>query len=339
MSESQPVNETNISKQTIWITWEDHRRSRELSRALDAKYALLFYKGSPLVRYVVLSIKTLRLLSQEKPTVVFCQNPSQVLAALLCILKSIFSYVLVVDRHTNFKLHTVNSKNPKWVIFHALSRYSIRRADRTIVTNTPLADVVSGLGGRAIVLPDKLPELKYLNKTSLKGRINFMFICTFSADEPVQEVCEVFSRLPNDYCLYITGNFKKYKDWESLRGISNIVLLGYLPEKAYQEYLYSCDVTIVLTGQQMTLNCGSYESIVAGKPQIVAESEVIRDYFNLGAIYTELTISSIRNAVLESVRNSDDLRKQVALLRSAIEVRWTKIFEKFKSDLREIRIS
>jgi hypothetical protein len=291
------------------------------------------------VRYVVLSIRTLRLLSQEKPDVVFCQNPSQVLAALLCILKSVFSYVLVVDRHTNFALHTINSRNPKWVIFHTLSRYSIRRADRTIVTNTPLADVVVNMGGRATVLPDKLPKLKYLNKIRLKGRIKFLFICTFSADEPVQKVCEVFSRLPNDYCLYVTGNFMKYKDWQRPRETSNIILLGYLPEKTYQEYLYSCDVTIVLTSQQMTLNCGSYESIMAGKPQIIAESEVIRDYFNLGAVYTELTVNSIMNAVLESEKNLDDLQKQVELLRPAMEVRWMKIFEKFKSDLSEVRIS
>lgn len=333
MSKSQKPYRTSITKRKIWITWENHRRSRELSRVLDAKYIVVSYDGFWLVRYLVLSGKTLFVLTREKPDLVFCQNPSVVLAALLCALKIIFSYFLIVDRHTNFKLNKITSKHPKWLIFHMLSRFSIRQADRTIVTNQPLADVVVSMGGRAIVLPDKLPKLQFLKRARLKSRFNYLFICTFSHDEPVQEVGRAFSQLPSDFCLYITGNFRSYKNWENLENMPNVVLLGYIPEKEYLEYLYGCDVTIVLTRQPMTLNCGSYESVVAGKPQIVADSEVIRDYFNTGAIYTELDVNSIKSAVLESAGNLSRLRKQVTVNRHTLEARWTKLFEKFRIDL------
>ena len=60
------------------------------------------------------------------------------------------SYKLVVDRHSNFWFR--GGRLRQW-LNGWLSRYSIRRADITIVTNDELVnDFIDGLG-RAFVLP------------------------------------------------------------------------------------------------------------------------------------------------------------------------------------------
>src|SRR5690606_19499272 len=138
------------------------------------------------------------------------QNPSIVLAALLCFLKPL-GYKLIIDRHSNFKLYTLSIKSFKWRAFHFLSRYTLKKADLTIVTNKYLADLVIDLGGRSFVLPDKLPALdKHANKV-LGGVYKLVFVCTYSADEPVLEVFEALRYLGEDYQLYVTGNFRKWR--------------------------------------------------------------------------------------------------------------------------------
>lgn len=318
---------------SIWITWEDHRRSRELAEALGCRYEYLRYERSRILRYVVLLSRTTILVIRNKPTTVFCQNPSIILAAWLSLLRRPFGFTLVVDRHTNFNFGTEDSRNPKWLLFHFLSRFSLKHSDLTIVTNKPLARLVEKLGGRATVLQDKLPKIKTGAILKLNGRINFLFICTFSDDEPVHEVLTAFSRFPKDVFVYVTGKYHKFSEWKRFSGEANIIFLGFLREDDYQQYLGSCDATIVLTTQPMTLNCGSYESVVAEKPQIVANSEVIMDYFDAGAVYSGLTQKGIEVAIQTLIDNQDDLKTSVELLKRKLELDWRSRFERLVLEL------
>src|SRR5690606_38339564 len=103
--------------------------------------------------------------------------------------------------------------------------------------------------------------------------------------------------------VYITGNFKKYLNRDKYIDKENIVFLGFLPEEEYLSYLFGCDATIVLTTMPMTLNCGSYESVVAGKIQLVADSPVIRSYFRYGCVYiSSFSPAELRSAVTEAHR-------------------------------------
>src|SRR5690606_11646171 len=93
-------------KASYWITWEDHRRSRELASAIGAEYVCLLHSGDRYIRYPILSLKTIIFLFKTKPTLVFCQNPSIVLNTLLCLMRLIFRFGLITDRHSNFKFDT-----------------------------------------------------------------------------------------------------------------------------------------------------------------------------------------------------------------------------------------
>ena len=155
---------------TYWITWEDHRRSRELALALDAKYIALTHQGKRNIRYPILAFKTVLFLIKNKAEKIYCQNPSIVLNSLLCLLKVFFKFKLISDRHSNFKFNTINSKKIKWKLFHFLSNYTLKNSDLTIVTNQYLKEYIEKNGAQGFVLQDKLPLLSSTKKTHLGGQ-------------------------------------------------------------------------------------------------------------------------------------------------------------------------
>lgn len=324
----------------IWITWERHRRSIILAEQFGAELFIFDDTfNNDFFRYIFLLYKTINLILRNRPDVVFCQNPSLVLTSALSIMKYIFDFILIVDRHSNFKFLTQNSRNIKWIIFHLLSDFTLKIADITIVTNFPLASIVEKKGGKVFVLPDKIPLFRKPNLMPvLEGSVNFLFICTFSKDEPVGLVLDVFSVMPDAYHLYVTGNYNKFDNLRQYSMFNNIHFLGFLPDEEYISYLFGCNVIIVLTTEDMTLNCGSYESVAAEKVQIVYGSDVIKDYFNSGAVYLSNfnendLIISIFSAV-EKFKNSDG--DEVAMLRKELDSDWDIKFGKISKMIESI---
>jgi hypothetical protein len=312
----------------VWITWEDHRRSKELANAFSASYTLFESNRDRFFRYIILAFKTVVFLIKNKPRVVFCQNPSIVLASLLCALKFIFGYQLVVDRHSNFKFHTLQSKHPIWKMFHALSNYSLRKADVTIITNQYLKEFVESKGGVACVLPDKLPEMIFAHEQHLEDGFNITFISTFSDDEPIFEVVEAANILGEGFNVFITGGYRKYKKIEELNAIkpTNAILTGFLPEEKYQEQLASSDLIIVITTFEYTLTCGAYEAVALEKPMLLGETKTIKDYFNKGALYTSLSPKDLAESIRNALKERDKLKLEVKQLKVELIDDWNKKF-------------
>ena len=330
------INNTNA----IWITWEEHRRSTELSKAFNSKLYVLTSPENNIIRrfirYVVLSIKTLRVLYYNKPKIVFAQNPSVVLAMILSVWKSFFKYILIVDRHSNFKLENMDSKYFKWKMFHIISNYSIRRADITIVTNKFLSDIVNKLGGSGFILEDKLPEMCEGKKIKLPGEINIVFVSTFSDDEPIDEVIEAAKHIDDKWNIYITGKYHRYFSRKAIDINdlpNNIFLTGFLPESEYQTLLKSADVIIILTREEYLLNCGSYEGISIGKPIILSDTKTIRNYFNKGVIYTKSSDVDISKAIVNCVEHKDELERGIGILKNELTIDWEAKFEKLNNKI------
>src|SRR5690606_32566773 len=64
----------------IALTWETHRRTRELCDWCELPLHDLTLDAGPLKRYATLRWRTLRLLAKQRPRVVYVQNPSLILA-------------------------------------------------------------------------------------------------------------------------------------------------------------------------------------------------------------------------------------------------------------------
>ena len=316
------------TEKTIWISWEMHRRTTELAKAFGSN--LYIYKCDSstniLIRYLRSSYFTLKTIYNKRPKILFVQNPSLVLASLACFLKIIFKYKLVVDRHTNFWLDAGNSIHPTVLIFKLLSNYSLKNADLTIVTNEYLKDVVEKKNGRGFVLTDRLPEIQNKSARKLDGRLNIVFISTFSKDEPFMEVFNAAKLIDEDIFIYVTGNYKKIFNEIPIDIPPNLVLTGFLEEQDFIDLLFSADAIMDFTTADWTLVCGGYEAISAGKPFITSDKKVLRSYFNKGAIFTENIASGISNAIFYFNNNRHVYKQEIDQIKNEKHIEWSKQF-------------
>nr|WP_282562652.1 glycosyltransferase [Marinobacter panjinensis] len=229
-------------------------------------------------------------------------------------MKLIFRFPLIVDRHTNFRLGKGISLNPAIWFVILCSEFSLKVADLTIVTNEFLKNVVEKKGGRAIVLHDKIPELKQdAQSLELPGKVNILFVCTFSPDEPYLEVIKAAEQLPNDYCVLITGNYEKAGlDPSSDFIANNVRLLGFVSSNAYDAYVQYCDMMMVLTTSEWVLVCGGYEAMAAGKPLITSDTMTLKAFYGQSAEYTSANSKSIAQAAMKVANNPDIYKHLIA---------------------------
>ena len=307
------IGKINLAK-SIWITWEDHRRSRELARALGVP---MIVQGSSLfwgVSHIHRSIKFLTLIYAMRPSVVFVQNPSIILAFVASVLKDIFDFKLVVDRHTNFRLGKKNGLNPVNYFYDFVGNYSLRKAELTIVTNSYLKRIVEDRGGRGFVLEDLLPTIDTpLQKELLSGSTNIVFICTFANDEPYREVVEAAKLLPKDVHIYITGKIPDKFERKSLP--INITLTGFLPEGDYWNLLNSVQLIMDFTALEWCLVCGGYEAVALGKPFLTSKTLALESFFGQAAAYTKHNAIDIAGSIRCAINKLPVMEKEMKKFR------------------------
>jgi glycosyltransferase involved in cell wall biosynthesis len=320
----------------IWITWEIQRRTTELSAALNVPLFQYLSSSEYLMRFLVLSARTILKLFIDRPEIVIVQNPSMSLTAVTCLLKRFMCFSLVVDRHSNFKFDTMGLRSLKYKAFHFLSKYTVRKTDLTIITNKFLKELVGTWGGRGFVLPDKLPRLSLAEKRPLAGENNIVFVCTYSADEPIDEVIKAAHLIDSSIVIHITGDYWKLEKRHIAEAPGNVVFTGFLDEKDYQSLLYSCDVVMVLTTNDHTLVCGAYEAVSLGKPLILSNKEALLNYFNKGVVFTENTGESIANAICTAIDQAAALKDEIVKLGTELEDSWNLQFYGLKKLLEKI---
>jgi glycosyltransferase involved in cell wall biosynthesis len=329
---------TDPGSKRIWIAWQDHRRTRELADALGVKLFVFRSHRPYLVKVAVLAVRTIWTLLALRPELVIVQNPSIVLAALAGFFSRLIGYRLVVDRHSNFKLPTLHSRAPKWKLFHALSRYSVRRAQLTIVTNDYLKRIVEQWGGRGFVLPDRIPRLDLARRVDLERRPAIVYVCSFGNDEPVAAVIAAARLLEEreDLQISITGDHGRAAPGlrDNLPG--NVRLTGYLSERRYQSLLASCDVVMVLTTAPHLLVCGAYEAVSLGKPLITSDQPEIRSHFTRGTVLTDNSAQDLARAMTEAVARSGELAAAMTALKPELEKRWRDVFALLREELERL---
>jgi glycosyltransferase involved in cell wall biosynthesis len=309
-----------MSKKSFWITWEKQRRNRELSKAFDIKLFELSQIDqirNQAKKYLIGLGKTFKIYYREKPKIVFCQNPSIVLALFFVLIKMVIGVKIIVDAH-NAGLFP---KEGRSVVLNFIARFIQRGSDLTIVTNEELKTFVENNGGRAVVLPDKIPNLPIAAPRKLRGKNNFLFICSYAEDEPYEILFKAAESVDPNIFIYVTGNYKK-KGIDNSQLPKNVILTGFIPEEEYIEMLNSVDATIVLTARENCLVCGAYESMAVEKPMILSNTNALRRYFSRGVIYTEHTMIGIQEAIGEIIKKKDQLIKEVKELKIQRNIEW-----------------
>ncbi|QTA84832.1 glycosyltransferase [Desulfonema magnum] len=313
-----------LKNKKLWIAWEDDGsiRSKVLSREMKADFHTftLFegHKHLSVFRYPVAVLQTFFTLVKEKPEILVVQNPSIVLSFFAALVKPVFHYKLVTDLHTLY----LNPRGFKKIIMNFLNDYSLKRSNITIVTNESYRAKIKDKTKKVIfVLPDRIPDFDYeFEKISLKGKNNVLFICTFSEDEPWEEVIDAAKLLEKDTYIHISGRNDLNKD----NIPPNVILTGFLPTRDYQNLLRSVDIIMVLTHQEDCLVCGGYEAVSAEKPLILSRTRILREYFNSGTVFTKNISKDIAESVRLAIKNKPDLKKQIKELKSIRMSEWEK---------------
>nr|WP_284048189.1 glycosyltransferase [Marinobacter sp. ATCH36] len=294
-------------------------------------------KRKGILRYIILTFRTVNFLIKSRPTLVFCQNPSVVLSFLCVILKPIFRYNLIVDRHSSFRFETRNHQGFTVRIFHAISDYTIRKADLTIVTNLVLAKFIKICGGRPFVLPDPLP----IFDQSPKEGDYFVFISSMGLDENLHEVLSAFRAMPNEK-LYVTGNYEAavLKGDISLCDLpDNIELTGFVPESDYVDLISRSKSLIVYTSNEYTITCGAYEAVAICKPMILSNTSTISKFFSGGAVYVSGDVESFMSAVREVRSNEEKLKNDVGEFKSYYIEFWRRLADDFEVEVRALNFN
>lgn len=302
----------------VWITWERHRRTRELCRALEIRLFEKNYCSSRLLKHPYLIFWTFLVVLKTKPKGLIVQNPSIVLALWSVVLKAIFKFALVVDTHNGgLGLAKEGLGCPQFVYRHIQ-----RKADLTIITNTYLGELVKNNGGQPFVLEDNIPQFHNVRKVTLLGKHNIVCICTFSGDEPFLEVIAATSALEKDWVVYMTGNSKKLPPDVLQTVPRNLVLTGFLKDEEYLGLIKSADVVVDLTYRDHCLVCGAYEAVALEKPMILSDWGVLRSYFSKGVIYTRNEPHAIKEAIQTAIGERINLHLGVRALKAELLAQW-----------------
>jgi glycosyltransferase involved in cell wall biosynthesis len=273
----------------LWITWESQRRNKTLSKALGLELYQLEINAHRIIRYPALLIKTFWLYATERPHTIFAQNPSIILTTFTVLYGLVFRKKIIIDAH-NAGVFPFEGRSK---LATSLTKFLFRNCYLTIVTNNSLKEYVESCNGRAFVLPDPFPEIAFSEEIELKGKHNFVLICTWAEDEPYEEAIKAFSGLDSDWVLYVTGNSKGREKQLSIDIPENVVLTGFISNEYFDNLLHACDCVIDLTTREDCLVCGAYEAVSAEKPLILSDTAALRDYFKSSAFYTQNTATSL----------------------------------------------
>ena len=312
----------------IWIAWEKQRRSIELSKSFGCD--LFFVIESGILRYPISVIKTYNIIKRERPNVIFVQNPSMVLAVLsTCLIKVLFKCHVIVDRHSNFLLVKKKRVFLFELLFQFLSYLSIKFADLTIVTNKELYTFIDILGGKVMVLPDKIPQLIPSKEIlGLKRKKNILFISSFADDEPIHEMSEAAAEFSDeDIMFYFSGNYKKYKRIEHISSNENIILTGFLSDNDYIDVLHAVDIVIVLTTMKYTLLCGCYEAIAASKVLITSDTPTLKELFD-SAVLVKNQSNEIAKGIRYALMNEKVLKEAIVKMEICLNQKWEEQFQR-----------
>jgi glycosyltransferase involved in cell wall biosynthesis len=259
-------------------------------------------------RYPLATWKTLATLIAEKPKIIFAQNPSIVLAWVAVIYANLTGKKVIIDAH-NAGLFPAEGK---YRSLNWLASKLFKWTTMTIVSNDALKTHVERLGGRAVSLPDPIPEITPpADSPHLAGKFNVLFICSWADDEPYYEVIRAAALLDKNIYIYMTG---KSRGLEANAGIpvpGNVVLTGFVTDERFSELLYGCDAVMALTTREDCLLCGAYEGVSAGKPLLLSDTNALRNYFNQGSVYVDNSPAGIAAAITTIAESHASLTREI----------------------------
>jgi len=284
MSSHAPANVGELTERLLAVSWENHRRTREICDWFGFGLHVLAFDGGRLLRYLKLGSATIGLLWRTRPDVLFLQTPSVALATIAVLLRPWCGrYRIIMDAHNEAVQPFAYTQWP----VPLLHRFTIRAADVTIVTNSALVADIERIGGRAHVLPDRMPSppVEPAAEVPLATPFRVMVVATYAADEPIAEIVEAARTLGPEYSFSMTGRENKLSAEQRANLPANVRQTGFLAEHEYWELMRDSHAMLDFTLKPNCLVCGAYEALALKRPMILSDNPASVALFDRVAVF------------------------------------------------------
>jgi len=320
-------------KKRIWLTWEIQRRNRSMSSDLNAKLYEITSNASWWKRYPLLIFITIKKIIKSKPSLIFVQNPSLILSAIIVIYGKITQTVIVVDAHNA----GVFPLEGRYKILNQIVGFVNSLATKVIVSNHALKQYIHKNNNSVFAIPDPVPKIFKNDNYNLNGdKFNIVFICSWAADEPYEAVFSIADNLTDATHIYITGN-SKGKERNIKKDLPlNITLTGFLSNEKYDDLIHACDAVMVLTKRDNCLVCGAYEGVAVEKPMILSKTNILISHFNKGCVYTDNTSSNIEYSINKLIADYSNLSRDIIILKKELKLSMETILLDLNTELEKL---
>jgi len=331
--ESLMEGSESTKQKKLFLCWVPNQsRSESLSLYLGAEcyYTKTYFRArgrflryilSP-PRYVVQGVESLIALMRIRPNLIFVPNPP-IFASVVA-----FVYCLFTNARFVTDTHTAAFDRTRWRCFLWLYRYLGRRALTNILHNTPLEDKVASWGLPTFCIGDFPFYLNSNRNYHFKKGFNIVVVCIFDQDEPISEVIEATSSLP-EVNFYVTGSLKDAPRQVLENKPSNVLFTDFLPFEEYIALLKGSDVVVSLTTKDFTLQNGALEALELERPVITSNWPVLRKVFNKGTIHIDNTAAGLVSAINDMRNRHNFYINDIKLLKNDVNRKWQKQFKEF----------
>jgi glycosyltransferase involved in cell wall biosynthesis len=319
-----------MQQPALWLSWHDHTRSRALAARLDVPLRAYAERRTGALRHLQGTLWTVRLLTTERPRVIFLQNSFLLLLACAAYrqMAGRNRVHIVADCHNKSLKRDLGG--PLGPLFRALKRWSFRAVDLVVVSNEALVPIARRLCPQVVCLRDPLPQASPaappLQGPPLPGLTApwVLFVCSFEPDEPVEQLFAAALSLADDgLSVVVTGDSARAAPSRLVRDHPRVFLPGWVELSVYQALLGEAGAAVVLTQDPDCLVCGAYEAIAARRPLVLSDTPLLRQAFAGCAAFTDHDPESIRRAVHERLgHRGPDFERGVARFHTAFAQEW-----------------
>jgi len=286
-------------------------RADELAEVVGAERSSITVLYGPRyfapIRYLALFFRTLFMLAQKRPDVVYAQNPP-VFCPLTCLLYCRLSGArLVLDHHSIWSVKTLGGRSPLSRGIAFLEGVVSRAADANTTPHSLWARMLVKMGARdVLVYHDYVPKNQRRPDEALRRRMAEGPILAISSHggHPLErlevEAAAVGMERDAGVSLVISGPKEKLERRISALNLPpNVRYAGFLKREVYESLKASADFAINITDEPYTLSHVLFEFAASSLPTISSKQPVVEELFGDSLLYADWTVDDVAEKVKE----------------------------------------
>ncbi|VAW54778.1 hypothetical protein MNBD_GAMMA06-598 [hydrothermal vent metagenome] len=301
----------------IWTAWHVSQRSRNLASELELQVFEKVIENNLLSRHLFSSIWTIYTFLKVRPEKIYIQY-SFLLLVIAAGYKKLAPYPvsIICDCHTKALRRKVSGSIGK--LFWFLKKKSFQSVNISIVSNIEMKHDIEKLTMRYCVLPDKIPRVS-ANASRDINETHCVFVCSYAADEPLNDVIAAAERLDGSVKMFCTGKIPANMKHLKANPHKNIIFTDFLSQVEYYNLISNADCVLALTTEEGCLQCAGYEALSAEVPMILSDTTALKAYFEDAAIYVKHSAQDLEIGVRKAIKSRSDLLYRMSRVREARE--------------------